>query len=169
MSYALRPIFRDQAFAFIDAHHRHHPAPQGWLFGTSAVDDTGTIVGVITVGRTVARENHDPYSAEVTRLCVMEGLPDWRVEGHASNVGSMLYAAAWRALRALGFRRCVTYLLKTESGVTLKALKDMGWRYVRDVEGRSWDCPGRRRRDRHAIEDRQLWEVRAGRICEEGQ
>lgn len=99
MSLELQPINRDEAFAFVKRHHRHHPAPQGWKFGV-AVNDGAQVVGVLTVGRPVARGLDDGYTLEVTRCCVLE---------EARNACSMLYAAAWRAARALGYRRLVTY------------------------------------------------------------
>ena len=51
-----------------------------------------------------------------------------------------------------------TYILKSESGVSIKAA---GWRLVGEVRGRSWDAPSRRRVDRHPTEDKLLWETAA--------
>ena len=48
---------------------------------------------------------------EVTRLCT-DGTPD---------VCSMLYGAAYRAARAMGYKKVVTYILDTETGSSLKA------------------------------------------------
>jgi hypothetical protein len=157
--YRLRPIYQRPAFAFIDAHHRHHDRPTGWLFGTSAVDPAGNVAGVIAVGRANAREAHAIDTAEVLRVCVPEGLPG--VNGHANGICTMLYAAAWRACRALGYRRIITYLRVDEPAVTLKALKDQGWKFVAVVKGRSWNRPKRGRRDKTEVIDRQLWEWRA--------
>lgn len=39
----------------------------------------------------------------------------------------MLYSACWRAWRAMGGKRLITYTLKSESG---SSLKGAGWRIV---------------------------------------
>lgn len=141
----LQPIMQSEAFAFIAEHHRHHPAPVGWLFGIAA-NDGERVVGVITVGRPVARLLGDGYTAEVTRCCT---------DGTA-NAPSLLYAAAWRAPRAMGYRRLITYTLATEPGTSLKAA---GWTALYQTAGRSWSCPSRLRVDRHPLGQKTLWEM----------
>lgn len=79
----------------------------------------------------------------------------------ARNACSMLYGAAWRASRALGYRRCTTYTLLSESGASLRAA---GWKQVAVVRGRSWSCPSRPRTDGHPLEDKIRWEI-AGRAA----
>jgi len=80
------------------------------------------LLGVVVVGRPVARKI-DPYSvAEVTRLCT----------NGAKNACSFLYAAAARVAKEMGFEKIQTYILDTESGVSLRAA---GW--VKEV-----DSPG---------------------------
>jgi hypothetical protein len=161
----LQPIFRDEAFAFIDHHHRHHPEPLGWIVGVAvndghqivgvAVNDGHQIVGVATVGRPVARGNQDGWTAEVTRCCVLPDLP-W-VGPHSTSACSMLYRACWRAVKALGYRRLVTYTMVSESGASLRAASFVR---VAEVDGRSWDCPSRPRTDKHVIDDRVRWEIK---------
>jgi hypothetical protein len=58
MSLAVVPIFRDEAMAFISAHHRHHGRPQGYLFALAAAEND-TVVGVAVVGRPVSRMLQD--------------------------------------------------------------------------------------------------------------
>lgn len=92
----------------------------------------------------------------------MPGLPcivDRGGQRHAASVCSMLYAAAWRAARELGYRRMLTYLLRDEPAVTLRALKGMGWKFVRITEGGSWDRPTRPITDKHPTGPKQLWVV----------
>lgn len=156
--YQLQPITQKEAFRFIKDHHRTHEAPAGWLFGI-AVNDGKRVVGVVVVGRPVSRVLDNGYTAEVLRCCVMENLP--RVIGsdgrkHAPSVSSMLYGAAVRAARAMGYKRIITYLLKSEPGVSLRAA---GWQFLYDTKGGSWDCPSRPRVDTHPIEQKQLWEA----------
>lgn len=57
----------------------------------------------------------------------------------------MLYAAAWRACRAMGYRRLVTYILDSESGVSLNAA---GWKCVGEAGGGKWT-----RKDRPRVEE----------------
>jgi hypothetical protein len=76
----------------------------------------------------------------------------------AANACSLLYGACWRAARALGYRRLVTYTLTTEPGTSLRAA---GWRVVGAVRGRSWHCASRPRVDRHPTLDKLCWEPAA--------
>lgn len=92
------PVTFRQARAFITTHHRHHPPPPGIKFAVGVAAD-GHLVGVAIVGRPVARHLDDGRTAEVTRTCT---------DG-TTNANSALYGAAWRAARALGYRRLVTY------------------------------------------------------------
>ena len=146
MKLQLQPITWREAKAFIEAHHRHHKAPQGWLFGC-AVNDGDQVVGVVMVGRPVSRLRDDGYTAEVTRLCVLDGYP---------NACSMLYAAAWRAARALGYQRIGAYLLESEGGASVRAA---GWREVAKTKGGSWDRPSRPRVDSAPIVRKTLFEM----------
>ena len=103
----LVPMTRDDALAFVAQHHRHHKhRPAGHCFAIGLARDE-QIVGVAMVGRPEARRLQDGWTAEVTRLAVANG------ERHAC---SKLYAACWRAARAIGYRRLVTYTLPSEGG-----------------------------------------------------
>jgi hypothetical protein len=64
----LQPIDQREAFSFIAQYHRHHKPPQGWKFGI-AVNDGKQVVGVVTIGRPVARMLDDGWTLEVTRCC----------------------------------------------------------------------------------------------------
>jgi hypothetical protein len=141
----IQPITYPEACAFIDQHHRHHLPPQGWKFGI-AVNDGEHVVGVVTVGRPVARHLDNGYTLEVTRCCT-DGTP---------HVASKLYGAAWRATRALGYKRLVTYTLIEETGTSLTAA---GWRVVGQTKGGSWSCQSRPRIDRHPLGQKTLWEA----------
>ena len=69
------------------------------------------IVGVAIVGRPVAPRLDDGKACEITRLCT-DGTP---------NACSMLYGAARRALRAMGYETIITYTLPEEGGASLRA------------------------------------------------
>ena len=141
------PITLREARAFVTAHHRHHRAPQGGLFAVAATDGA-TVRGVAISGRPVARMLADDVTAEVTRLCTLGD----------QNACSMLYAAAWRAARALGYRRLVTYTLPEEGGASLRAA---GFRCLGEAGGRSWSRAGRPRFDTHPTQSKLRWELGA--------
>lgn len=110
MSLELIPVTFRQASAFVTEHHRHHDAPRGHKFSIGVLKGE-ELVGVIMVGRPVARAYDDGFTAEVNRSCVVDD---------ARNANSMLYAAAWRAARAMGYRRLITYTQAGESGASLR-------------------------------------------------
>jgi hypothetical protein len=76
MSLNVQPITQREAFAFIATHHRHHLPPQGCKF-CIGVNDGVKVVGVIVVGRPVARNLDDGWTAEATRCCT-DGTPHVR-------------------------------------------------------------------------------------------
>jgi hypothetical protein len=141
----LVPLFRDEANAFVDQFHRHHGPVVGHLFAIGAAK-MGTIVGVAIVGRPVAQASQDGFTAEVRRLAT---------DG-TKNACSFLYAACWRAARAMGYRRLVTYTLKSESGVSLVA---SGWTLIGECGGGSWNSENRPRTDKHPLQRKLRWEV----------
>jgi len=143
----LVPCTISDASAFVAQHHRHHKPPQGGLFAV-AVGFGEEVVGVAIVGRPVARGLGDGWTAEVTRLATTG----------ERNACSMLYRAAWRACRALGYRRLVTYTLASEAG---SSLRGAGFAEVGRVTGRSWSCPSRPRVDKHPTQEKIRWEVSA--------
>ncbi len=142
----LVPCEKDEANAFVKRHHRHHGEVVGHKFSLAIADESNEVRGVAILGRPVARGLNDGLTLEVYRVAT-DGCP---------NACSALWAASWRATKALGYRRLITYTLKTESGVSLLAA---GWRIVGEVKGRSWDCPSRPRVDKHPTQDKFRWEA----------
>ena len=98
------------------------------------------------MGRPVARALDNGWTLEVNRCCT---------DG-TKNVASMLYSAAWRAARAMGYKRLITYTLTTEPGTSLLAAN---WKALYQTEGGSWDCVSRPRVDKASTEQKTLWEV----------
>ena len=141
----VQPITLREARAFVSRVHRHHKAPQGGLFAVAASEGE-EVVGVAIVGRPVARMLNDGWTAEVVRLATTG----------ARNACSMLYAAAWRAARALGYRRLVTYTLPEEGGASLRA---SGWRLIGEAGGGTWNRKGRPRVDLHPTQAKFRWEM----------
>ena len=141
----LVPLGLDEANAFVAEHHRHHGPVAGCKF-CIGVAQGGNVRGVVIVGRPVARVRDDGCTLEVTRLAT---------DG-TRNACSMLYRAAWRAAKAMGYRRIGTYILASENGASLRASQ---WRFVHEVRGRSWSCESRPRVDKHPLQAKLLFEV----------
>ena len=142
----LHPINTREAYNFIAEHHRHHKPPQGCKFAV-AVASGGLVVGVATIGRPVARMLDDGWTLEVTRVCTIDGY---------KNAASMLYGAAWRASRAMGYKKLITYILKEEVGTSLIAA---GYKEIGVAGGGSWNRTDRPRIDKHPIGQKKLFEV----------
>jgi hypothetical protein len=148
----LVPMCRDEANAFIAVHHRHHKPVRVARFSIGAARND-EVVAVAIVGNPKARLLQDGYTAEVVRLCSVD--PP-QANGHASGVCAMLYAACWRAAKAMGFRRLVTYTLPTEGGASLRGA---GWRCIGEAGGGSWDRKERPRVDTHPTQAKLRWEA----------
>ena len=147
MPLTLTPITLREANAYVADRHRHHKPRKGldlYAVGCARGDQ---IVGVCIVSRPNARHLCDGYTAEVTRLCT---------DG-TRNACSMLYGAAWRVVRALGYRRLVTYTLPEEGGASLRAA---GWRCIGKAGGDSWNRAARPRVDAHPLQAKLRWERR---------
>lgn len=129
LSLDIVPISLKEANQFVTDHHRHHGPVTGHKFSI-AVSDGAKIVGVAIVSRPVSRYMDDVWTLEVTRLCT---------DG-TKNACSMLYAAAWRAARAMGYKKLITYILESETGASLRAA---GWKCVGQAGGLRWT--GKRR------------------------
>lgn len=128
----VKPISLAKANAFIIDKHRHHDKVQGHKF-SEAVYDGDKLVGVACVGRPVSRYLDDGETLEVTRLCT---------DG-TYNACSMLYARCSRIAKEMGYRKIITYILDTETGISLKA---SGWELdEKDVGGGNWSCKSRPR------------------------
>lgn len=119
------PLTLKAARLYVGQLHRHHRPPQGGLFAIGAESD-GALVGCVIVGRPVAPALNDGFTAEVTRLTT---------DG-SRNACSLLYGAAWRAAKAMGYRRMVTYIRADEPGTSLRA---SGWIATAEVRGGKWD------------------------------
>lgn len=141
------PLELAEANAFVTEHHRHHRPVVGHKFSIGAALDH-KIVGVVIVGRPVARRRDDGMTLEVTRLCT---------DG-TKNACSFLYGAAARAAFALGYIRIGTYILASEPGTSLTAA---GWRCLGERGGLSWNVPSRPRVDKCPAQMKLLFEKTA--------
>lgn len=143
----LTPITLKEANAFVKRHHRHHKPDRGCVC-VVAVSKDDEVVGVAIIGRPKGRMLDGGWTAEVTRVCT---------DG-TRNACSMLYGAAWRAVRALGYRRLVTYTLPEEGGASLRGA---GWVCIGQAGGGSWNRRARPRVDTHPTQQKLRWEAAA--------
>ncbi len=120
----LVPVSLREANAFVKAHHRHHKPVVGHKFSIGCEVD-GRLAGVVIAGRPVSRHLDNGLTLEVTRLCTTG----------ERNACSMLYSAAARAAKAMGYRKIVTYTLDTEDGGSIRAA---GWTCVGPAGGIRW-------------------------------
>ena len=124
--------------------HRHHKPVVGHRFSIG-VTNNGVLCGAAIVGRPVSNKIDYRKVVEVTRL-VTDG---------TKNACSILYAAAARAARELGYYKIQTYILDSEPGTSLKAA---GWEFEEFTKGASWKHKGRpNRRTDQPIGPKQRW------------
>ncbi len=145
----VRPITLREANDFVEAFHRHNgrTSRDGGRFAIAAIVN-GTIVGVAIVGRPLARLLDDGLTAEVTRT----------YEEAPKGCVSKLYSHCWRAWRAMGGLRMVTYTLQDESGASLRGA---GWSIKADIAARtaSWES---RKDSLHIYGQKKFrWEIAA--------
>ena len=147
MKLEIVPVDFAEANTFVAEYHRHHKSMPGCKFSIG-VSDGDKIVGVAMIGRPVARLLDDGWTLEVNRVAT---------DG-TKNACSMLYSAAWRAARAMGYRKLITYILSTEPGVSLTAA---GWKCLGSCGGGTWNRRLRPRVDTHPLQEKIKWEMTA--------
>lgn len=112
MSLRIVPISLDTANAFVFRLHRHNDPLPGNKFSVGVENGDGKMVGVAIVGNPSAQALQKvPDLIEVRRVCT---------DG-TRNACSMLYGAARRAERAMGYSSVITYTLPSEGGASLRA------------------------------------------------
>ena len=110
------------------------------------------LIGVATAGRPVARHLDDGFTLEINRTCT-DGTP---------NANSKLYGAVWRAAKAMGYKRAITYTQANETGSSLRAV---GWLKVKNLPARkSWAESSVKMRSKkdpigNGGVERVLWEI----------
>ena len=154
----LRPITTEKANQGIEAWHRHHKPIRVKVLGIGAfINDEMVGVAVVEYPKAPALSNHaNGLCLEVTRLAIT---PD----GDTRNVGSRLLGACWRAVKAMGCLRLVSYTRDDESGHTYLAA---GWTKTAKVKGRHWNTGNKKQRwipglyeSTTEIVDRARWEI----------
>ena len=141
----LVPVTLAEANHFVSERHRHHNPVVGHKFSIG-ISDGNKIRGVCIVGRPVSRVLDNGMVLEVNRCCT-DGV---------KNGCSMLYGAAWRAVRAMGYKKLITYTLKEEGGASLKA---SNWKLIGEAGGGKWSRKDRPRVDTHPLQAKLKWEA----------
>lgn len=99
------PISFRAACDYINANHRHNSATVGCKFCIGLVDGK-KMVGCAVCGRPVSRKLDDGFTCEINRVCT---------DG-TYNACSMLYGACVRVAKEMGYKKVITYILKSENG-----------------------------------------------------
>ena len=141
----LTPITLAEANEFVRLHHRNHAPVVGHKFSI-AVSDGDKVRGVAIIGRPVARLLDNGWTLEVNRVAT---------DG-SKNACSMLYGAAWRAAKAMGYKRLITYTLPHEGGASLRAA---GWVCIGEAGGGNWNVRSRPRIDTQHQQTKLRWEA----------
>ena len=106
----IRNIPLKEANEFVNKYHRHHKGTVGCKFAIGLYE-CEKLIGVAICGRPVSRHLDNGKICEINRLCTQGG----------SNACSQLYGACARIAQAMGYKKIITYILKSESGISLKA------------------------------------------------
>ncbi len=129
------PLNISEANEFVLSFHRHNKPTVGGKFALGVAFNS-ELVGVAIVGRPICRHLDKDGIAEVLRTCTNNKAPKGAV--------SKLYAACWRAWRAMGGQKIITYTLKSESG---DSLRGAGWAVVYEskTNNNPWNSKTRQR------------------------
>lgn len=140
----VRPCTLRFANQYVTELHRHHKASQGHKFSMKVVEGN-TTHGVVICGRPVARGCNPDEVLEVVRLCT---------DG-TKNACSILYAASARVAKEMGYKSIQSYILESESGVSLEAA---GWTYRYSTRGGQWNhTKGKPRRTDQPVCPKKLY------------
>lgn len=112
----VEPCTFSVARSFVLGHHRHCGPPVGHLF-SGAIHNGPTRIGVVMVGRPVARMIDYRSTCEINRLCINPHLPG----ALTRNAASQLLAWACREAALRGYSRVITYTRAEETGASLVA------------------------------------------------
>lgn len=141
------PCTIDQANAFVKQIHRHHGSIPIARLAFAVTGEAGIIRGVCIIGRPCNTYLDDNWTLEVRRVCT-DGCP---------NACSFLYGAAWKAARAIGYKRLVTYTLPEEGGSSLRAV---GWKEIKGCGGKAWNHKKRTRQENPLfLMKKTRWEI----------
>lgn len=120
----IRPITFKEANSFVKENHRHHGGTVGCKFCLACFKGK-ELVGVAICGRPVSRYLDDGTTLEINRLCTIG----------VKNACSILYGAACRVAKEMGYKKVITYTLQSENGASLRA---SNFKYLGIAGGTEW-------------------------------
>lgn len=128
------PMILREANDFVEKWHRHsaRTSNDGGKFAIG-LEHEGELVGVVIVGRPIARMLQVPGAAEVLRTS----------PAAPKGSGSKLYARARRIWQLMGGTKLHTYTLQRESGASMRGAGIH--EAAVDVDGAQWDRDARPR------------------------
>ena len=138
------PVELKTANEFVRLFHRHYEPLQTHRFSLGVVNECQVLVGCAIVSRPAARMTSSATTVEVARL----------VTNGTDNACSALYGASARVAKHMGYERIQTFILESETGVSLKA---SGWDLEVITPGGEWSRPSRIRRDINPTDPKQRW------------
>ena len=138
------PLNLREANELVSRYHRHHKPVIFHRFSIGLVDENGIYIGAAICGRPVARMCDQKMTLEIARL----------VTNGEHNACSALYGACARIAKEMGFSKIQTYILETESGISLRAA---GWEREVETAGGSWSRATRERNDQHPLLPKVRW------------
>jgi len=142
------PMTLKQANEFVDRFHRHNKHVTGHKFSLGLTHN-GELIGVAIVGRPIARNLDNGFNLEVLRVCIKDNAP--------KGANSKLYARCRAIGQMMGYKKIITYTLKSESQSTMKAL---GAIQECDVKAHEWTRPSRERSSQPVYrQDKIRWEL----------
>ena len=142
----IKPLTLKQANAYVIEKHRHHGKVQGYKFAIGVYEDD-ILHGVAIVGHPQGRYDDDGETVEVLRLCT---------DGKR-NACSMLYGRCAKVAKDLGYKKIITFILESESGISLKA---SGWICENEKCGGFDWSKNKRYRERHKYEQLSMFETK---------
>lgn len=127
------PMTLKKANAFVDRYHRHNKHCRGCKFCLGLMHDN-ELVGVAVCGRPVARNLDDGFTLEILRVCIKDTAP--------KGANSKLYARCRKIGQSMGYKKIITYTLKSESQCSLRAVSA---HIDAEVKPGDWNRPNRKR------------------------
>lgn len=158
MGLKLFPINKQIANSFVNKYHRHNREVLIARIWIGLLNDD-ELIGVAITGNPVERWlAHRPDIAEVRRVAVKDGSP--------LGSCSMLYGACWRAWKAMGGTKLITYNLDSESGASLKGA---GWIKIREAAPSCWHKGTARVSEYQPVfaDKKYRWEIKSSDFVED--
>lgn len=145
----MKPIHLKVANQFVGQFHRHNKQVLNHKFSIGVFEGS-ELMGVAIVGRPIARRLDDGMTLEVLRTCTKPGAP--------KGTNSKLYGHCKKIVQVMGYKRLITYTLKSESGMSLKAVGAIPGAELKGSKGWSNNV---RKRDFQEIygKDKVRWEL----------